>query len=225
MPRSTSGPIGEPFFVVALAAAAIALPSAVDAGTTPASKFTATGLSPSSIEKAAKSASGRLATTDPSLLGRTDATPINVVVKLDYDATASYKGDIAGLEATSPIVTGRQLTGKSGAERAYEGYTAQLDKASATSSPLAVPEPGRRQLAAASMAASPSGAREPGSKILGIPGVAAVQADQLNKPDTRSRAPSSSAHRLCGRKLVGNPSPARVSSSATSTPACGLSTR
>ncbi|MGZ6950295.1 MAG: S8 family serine peptidase, partial [Ilumatobacteraceae bacterium] len=116
------------FAVVALATTTIALPSAVEAGTKAASSFTATALVPDSTISVAKSASGRLAQTDPTLLGRTDATPINVVVKLDYDATASYKGDIAGLAATSPSVTGSELTGKSAAERAYQNYTGGLDR-------------------------------------------------------------------------------------------------
>ena len=65
----------------------------------------------------AKSVTGKLAQSDPALLERTDATPVNVVVKLDYDATASYNGDIAGLPATSPRVTGKKLTGTSAAEQ------------------------------------------------------------------------------------------------------------
>ena len=84
-------------------------------------------LSPTSTVEGAKSVTGRLAQTDPALLGRTDATPVNVVVKLDYDATASYAGDIAGLAATSPSVTGHELTGTSAAEQAYARYTGGID--------------------------------------------------------------------------------------------------
>ena len=51
----------------------------------------------------------RLAQTDPALLGRTDSTPVNVMIKYDYDATASYAGGVAGLAATSPRVTGKSL--------------------------------------------------------------------------------------------------------------------
>src|SRR5262245_51992435 len=58
---------------------------------------------------APKSASGRLARTDPQLLGRNDPQMVNVVIKLDYDATASYTGRISGLAATSPRVTGQRL--------------------------------------------------------------------------------------------------------------------
>ena len=173
------------FAVVALVATTIALPSGVEAGTKAASSFTATALVPGSTTTAAKSASGRLATTDPALLGRTDATPINVVVKLDYDATASYKGDIAGLAATSPSVTGTKLTGKSGAERAYENYTGGLDRSFRDKLASAVPA----ALAGKSLQTVYGGVavRVPAnqvSKLLAISGVAAVQTDQLNKPDT-----------------------------------------
>ena len=122
------------FTVVALSVATIALPTGADAGTKPVSSFAATPLVAESTITAAKSASGRLATTDSSLLGRTDSTPINVVVKLDYDATASYTGDISGLAATSPRVTGRKLTGKSGAEQAYSSTPGTSTSPSATTS-------------------------------------------------------------------------------------------
>jgi Subtilase family/Fibronectin type-III domain/PA domain len=170
--------------VVAVATATIALPSAVDATTT-ASGFTATALTASDTITMAKSTSGRSAVTDPALLGRTDATPVNVVVKLDYDATASYKGDITGLAATSPSVTGEKLTGDSGAEQAYENYTGQLDKSF------------RQELAAAVPAATAGESLQrvyggvavqvPAnqvSKVLSLDGVAAVQSNELNHLDT-----------------------------------------
>ena len=173
------------FLVVALATGTIALPSAVDAGTTASSKFTSTPLGPDSTIKAAKSASGQLAQSDPTLLGRTDATPVHVVVKLDYDATASYKGDVAGLAATSPKVTGKKLTGKSGAERAYENYTGQLDKTFRSDLASAVPaaQAGQSLQRVYGGVAMTVPANQI-SKVLGIDGVAAVQSDVLNKPDT-----------------------------------------
>ena len=39
-----------------------------------------------------KSLTSRIAETDPALLGRTDATPVEVLVKLDYDSVATYQG-------------------------------------------------------------------------------------------------------------------------------------
>src|SRR4051812_3352711 len=76
------------------------------AGVKPGSPYTAKGLQATSTVSGAKSSSGKLAQTDPKLLGRKDSTRVNVVVKLDYDATAAYKGDVRGFAATSPSVTG-----------------------------------------------------------------------------------------------------------------------
>ena len=59
---------------------------------------------------------------DPSLLGRTDSTPVNVMIKYDFDATASYKGGVAGLAATSPRVTGKTLKDNAAAVSAYEQH-------------------------------------------------------------------------------------------------------
>src|SRR3954468_13323815 len=67
--------------------------------------FTASALTPDSTFSASKSDSGQLAQTDPSLLNRSDATPVAVMIKYDYDATASYTGGVAGLAPTSPAVT------------------------------------------------------------------------------------------------------------------------
>src|ERR1041385_2764549 len=56
-----------------------------------------------------KTPSSGLAKTDPSLLGRTDSTPVHVMVKYNFAATASYGGGISGLPATSPRVTHKKL--------------------------------------------------------------------------------------------------------------------
>ena len=84
--------------------------------------FTATPLTPDSTFSASKSPSANLAQTDPVLLGRTDASPVNVMIKYDFDATASYTGDLAGLAATSPAVTGVPLDANTGAVAAYDNY-------------------------------------------------------------------------------------------------------
>ena len=57
-----------------------------------------------------KTASGQLAKSDPALLARTDTTMISVMAKLDVDAAGSYAGDVRGLAATSPQITGRTLS-------------------------------------------------------------------------------------------------------------------
>src|SRR5206468_12183880 len=62
----------------------------VTVGANAAGSFSATTLTPDSTYAASKSTSGALAQTDPALLGRTHSTPVNVLIKYDYDATASY---------------------------------------------------------------------------------------------------------------------------------------
>ena len=93
---------------VALAYAASGVASTNDAQQV--SEFTATAVEPDGAPiEAAKSRTGRIAETDPELLGRTDSAPVNVVVKLDYDSVATYEGNIQGLAATSPKTTGKKL--------------------------------------------------------------------------------------------------------------------
>jgi hypothetical protein len=172
--------------VLALLGTTALVPSEAGAGSTAASgKLTATAITPTSTLTAPKSTSGKLAQSDPSLLGRTDSTRVNVMVKLDYDATASYTGDVAGYAATSPSVTGRKLTGKSDAERAYEGYTGRLDQQFRNALSRAVPS----AKAGISLQRVYGGVAvqlpaNDVSKVLSIPGVAAVQLDALNHPDT-----------------------------------------
>jgi subtilase family protein/fibronectin type III domain protein/PA domain-containing protein len=147
--------------------------------------FTATALTPDGSVSGLKSTTGRLARSDRALLKRTDTRLVNVLVKLDYDATASYAGTIRGLAATSPRVTGKKLTGDSGAETAYERYTRGIDRRFRA----AVAD----HLKGASLGASltrvyggvalrlPAGEAK---KLLALPGVAAVQSDTLNQPQT-----------------------------------------
>src|SRR5262249_39717142 len=82
------------------------------------------GLTAASTYSGAKSDSGYIAQSDPSLLGRTDSTRVNIMVKYDFDATASYDGGLAGLAATSPRVTGKPLSENQGAVQAYDAFTA-----------------------------------------------------------------------------------------------------
>src|SRR5215211_9061430 len=96
--------------------------------------------SQSSGTRLAESPSSRLAQTDPSLLGKSGTAPVSVVVKLGYDATASYRGGVAGYAATSPSVTGRALTGKSAAERSYQRYIAAQEDAFVTELRKRVPQ-------------------------------------------------------------------------------------
>ena len=189
--------------------------------------FRATGLVPDNTVTAAKSSSGRLATSDPALLGRTDSALVNVVVKLDYDATASYKGGVAGLAATSPSVTGAKLTGRSSAERAYEAYTSGLDETFRSRLGRGGAVGHRRPEPAAGLRRrrrAPPG--QPGRQACWpSPASPPCRRDALQQARHRSRAPSSSVPRPSGPSSAARRSPARASSSATSTPASGRSTR
>ena len=88
----------------------------------PPDGWSATGLSPAGRVEGFKSASADLVKSDADLIKRTDGDRVRVMVKLDYDALASYAGGIEDLAATSPRVTGKDLTGKSKAEKAYAAY-------------------------------------------------------------------------------------------------------
>lgn len=143
-------------------------------------RLTAKALLPTSTITAAKSDSGRIAQSDASLVTRTDSDAVNVMVKLDYDAAASYHGDVAGLAATSPSVTGRTLTGDSPAEKEYDAYTARAD--STFRSSLAAKVPSAEAGQSVRQVYGGVAVRLPANRVrslLQIPGVAAVQADKL----------------------------------------------
>ena len=171
-----------------------------------------------------KSSTGKLAESSPSLLGRTDATVVNVMVKLDYDATASYAGDIDGLPATSPRVTGADLTGATAAEVSYESYTAGIDEEFRADVAQAIPS----AQAGASIYRVYGGLamQLPANQVdalLALPNVAAVQDNEPRQLRPTPARPSSGPPRSGARSTV-RPAPARASSSAISTPASGPST-
>ncbi|MDQ3477512.1 MAG: serine protease, partial [Actinomycetota bacterium] len=74
-----------------------------------------------------KSATSRLAQSDPSVLEATGTEPTAVVVKLDYDSLATYQGDLPGYEATSPSVTNAPFDRGSQAARRYETFIAGIE--------------------------------------------------------------------------------------------------
>ena len=145
--------------------------------------FTASALTPDSTFSASKSDSGQLAKTDPSLLNRSDATPVAVMIKYDYDATASYTGGVDGLAATSPAVTGRPLDQSSAAVTAYDNYAgARANTISAAvqqAVPAATVGDAVNTVYGGVPAVVPANSV---AKLLQVPGVAAVQKDSLNQP-------------------------------------------
>ena len=188
--------------------------------------LTARRLTPAGRVTSAKSLTGRLAQTDPELLGRTDATPVPVMIKFDYDPLASYQGGVADLAATSPTVTGVELTGTTPAEQEYERYVAAQEGA-----------------IVAEIAGTVPAAQVGDSFRIVYGGVSAVAPGQQRRRRPRHRrrrrraartacasrsptpAPSSSARRRSTTSSARPPRPAPGSSTATSTPASGPSTR
>ena len=154
----------------------------VAAGVDP-SRFTATPLTPDTTFVGAKSASGAIAKSDPALLGRTDSTPVNVMIKYDYDATASYAGGVDGLAATSPGVTGKELKDNPAAVQAYDAYTADRSRKITAGARKAAPA--MKVSSAYSTAYGGVAASLPANQIaalLKVDGVVAVQQDKLEQP-------------------------------------------
>ncbi len=161
--------------------------SATPSAANPAAGFTAEALTPSSVVHSAKSPTSRLAQTDPSLLGRTDSTRVPVLVKLDYDSVATYGGEISGYPATSPAVTGQELTGDSTAERRYESYLKTQERDFALQLQEAIPEAEinhtLRTVYGGVALTLPANRID---DLLELDGVVAVQADELRAPLTDS---------------------------------------
>ncbi|WP_238009277.1 S8 family serine peptidase [Dactylosporangium sp. AC04546] len=135
---------------------------------------------------ASKSPTSRMAKTDPALLNRTDTTRVAIAVKLDYDSTATYSGEIAGYEATSPSVTGKALSG-SAAEQRYESRIAGIEDKFLADLRKQVPDAkvGQRLRTVYGGVAMTVPANKIGA-ILTIDNVVAVQSDVARAPQTDS---------------------------------------
>ncbi|WP_426508741.1 S8 family serine peptidase [Dactylosporangium sp. McL0621] len=134
----------------------------------------------------AKAPTSRMAKTDPSLLNRSDTAKVAIAVKLDYDSTATYSGDIAGYAATSPSVTGKALSG-SADEKRYENRIAGIEDKFLADLKKQVPDAkvGQRLRTVYGGIALSVPADKVGA-ILAIDNVVAVQADSARQPQTDS---------------------------------------
>ena len=144
--------------------------------------LTAQQLTPVASVQASKAPTSRLAKTDQSLLGRSDAAMVPVMIKLDYDSVATYTGGVRGLEATSPSATGKKLSEKAAASQRYEQHLAGSERAFSTA--LAARVPQARLGSALRVVYGGFAATVPANKIadvLAIPGVVAVQKDSVNQ--------------------------------------------
>jgi subtilisin family serine protease len=198
--RRRRGLLGLAAVVGAIMLVAATIPAAAAApGGTAARKFTARPLSGTPVQ-GAKSPSGQLAKTDRTLLGLTSSEPVNVVVKLDYDSLAGYRGGVKGFAATSPSVTGRRLNLKDATVRRYSGYVRGVEGEFVRA--LRSRLPGARtgqslRTVYGGVAVTVAGNRV--ADLLRLPGVAAVQRNALRQPLTDASPRFIGAPTLYGR--------------------------
>ncbi|GAB1817560.1 S8 family serine peptidase [Herbidospora sp. RD11066] len=172
---------------LAATAAALSLVVAVSppaqAKPAPPKEFTATPLTNPERVTGAKSASGQLARSDAALVRSRSAKPVNVVVKLDYDALAAYEGGIDGLPGTSPSVTGRNLDLRSTAARNYLKHIEGIENTFLAELPKRVggAKVGQKLRTVYGGLALTIPA-DKAAELLKIKGVAAVQEDKLVQP-------------------------------------------
>ncbi len=144
-------------------------------------------LTPTGRISAHKAPSSSLAKTDRALLRRNDSRPVQVAIKLDYDATAVYAGGLSGFPATSPLVTGTPLSEPSATVQRYESHIASQEAAFISALRAAVPSveigPSLRTVYGGIAATIPANAVE---AVLQIPGAVAVQKNSLHQPLTDS---------------------------------------
>jgi hypothetical protein len=138
-----------------------------------------------STQSVSKAASTRLARTDRSLLRIRGSKPVKVMVKLDYDSVASYRGGVAGLAATSPLTTGRSLRANDAAVARYSDYVVRRERDAVAAIRSAIPGAdvyGRYRVAYGGVAVRVRSDRI--GRLLRVPGVVAVQRDHLAQPQT-----------------------------------------
>jgi len=143
--------------------------------------WTVTPVSLGKATQTLKAATSRLAQSDPSLLAETSNAETQIVVKLDYDAVATYAGGVAGLPATSPAATGARINARSKAVGDYTGYVAA--KEDQFLGRLAGIVPGARVGTRLRTVYGGVALRVPASsakRIAALPGVIAVQRDTRN---------------------------------------------
>jgi subtilisin family serine protease len=168
----------------AIPASAAPTPSPATGST---SKWKATPLTAGDRVQGAKSPSGKLAKSDTSLFKATSAKPVSVVVKLDYDSLAAYKGGLKGLPGTSPQVTGKSLDVKSAPAKDYEKHIEGIENTFLGELGKRIPgaKAGQKIRTVYGGIALTLPANK-AADLLKLPGVAAVQEDKLQQPLTDS---------------------------------------
>jgi subtilisin family serine protease len=140
--------------------------------------WTATPLQVAGTINGAKSPSGQLAKSDPALINSTSAKQVRVVVKLDYDSLAAYRGGLKGLPGTSPAVTGKKLDPRNANSTKYLNHVTALENGFLAALQSKVPSARAGQklrtvYGGIALSVPANQARD----LLKLPGVAAVQQD------------------------------------------------
>ncbi|MEU6415039.1 S8 family serine peptidase [Microbispora sp. NPDC046933] len=163
--------------------------AAADPTPSPSRSWSATALTGAERVQGAKSASGRLAKSDAALLASKSPERTSVVVKLDYDSLAAYKGGLPGLPGTSPSVTGRSLNLKSGDAAKYQKHIEGIENTFLSELGKKIPgvKVGQKLRTVYGGVALTLPA-DKAADLLKLPGVAAVQEDKREQPLTDSSA-------------------------------------
>ncbi|MEU7739027.1 S8 family serine peptidase [Nonomuraea sp. NPDC049158] len=168
--------------VIGLSMVAVMSPAAARATPTPSpanGKWQATPVTGAQLVEGAKSPTGKLAKSDQALLRTTSPAPINIMVKLDYDSLAAYRGGLPGLPGTSPAVTGKALDTRSAEAKKYGQHIESVEKAFLDQ--LAGKVPGAVVGQRVRTVYGGIALRIPGNKaaeVLKLPGAVAVQEDK-----------------------------------------------
>jgi hypothetical protein len=180
---------GTVALVLGVTALAVVAGTATATGTAKKPVLKGTALKPTKVVDVDKAQTSRVAKTDPTLLGKSSSAPVHVMIKYDFDATASYTGGVDGLAPTSPRETGRKLRENRGAVGAYEAFARQKAQSISSAIKNAVPGANVKEtfetVYGGVRATIPANAVE---KVLSVPGVVAVQRDAVNHPTELSGA-------------------------------------
>ena len=181
--------------VLAMAPVSSAAAAPVDPG-----DLTGQGLTSTDDESGSKATTSRLAQSDPAVLEATGTEQVPLLVKLDYDSVATYSGGVDNLQATSPATTAQALDENTEAVQQYESYISGVEDAFVNELTATIPNAAvgsRLRTVFGGIAVSIPA--DQAKNLLKLPGVVAVQADELNQLLTDS---SPGLHR-CAHRVQG----------------------
>ena len=185
---------------------------------------TGQGLQGNNLINVSKTASGRLAQSDPDLLARTDSKLIPILVKMDVDPVASYRGGVTRLQPTSPEFDGPHAEGERvSRQRIHELPEWPGSQRSARGQAHGPGDQAPKQLLDCLRRVLRSRAGQQGQGSAQGPRRCRGPVRQRQSPADQSTRRSSSARRRSGPAWVARARPVRASSWASSTRASGLS--